>query len=687
MKIIKGSLHPKAEEKTFYELSNLLTDFGGGIFTSMPEEKFVWTLYKSVDKKWKKIEGNVKEGQKAPYTFGEKVVGIPYKIEVHSVKKHFLTQNIETKLAANLVVTPRTAKEPIIGRVILLNRENKDVNKAKFNERLIAQARTSYLLGKEITFYLWEEGASELQKYQKPKKAYVNKHGIAEVKFNLSEYASPNTFMDFFGGTNATKKFYVTAVYEEKKLNNKTPVTATNEQPQPQKPAPQTPQAPQTPAKKEENGLLNGVEIIAEGIGKYIAEIMETKVSAAVVKGEKEEKKDGTCGCNNDVTEEQLKTIFPNATPDNLKLVAETYTKYMKDLGMNTCWNKAHFFAQARVESGLALSLKEGEGFNYYWESIIGTFKAFQSKEGREKAKLWGRAIQNRNDPKAVDVPTETQIKIANYAYSPPAAKAKELGNTEPNDGWNYRGRGLIQVTGKAFYQYCNPYTLKYNKVDVIKNPDSIGEKLELCVSSGMIFFKWKNINKLANTTRDVKGKICPLVGKDVIKGGVSKNHQPKQDAFDNITSKVFKLNECKLKGSAESNNTRQPKKKGKYDIDSAVTYIVNNAEPKSLGKCAKYVRLAINAGGITNIFGHATEYYDTDKLVKYGFTKLGTDLDSIQLKKGDIAAFGSVKGHPYGHIAMWTGTQWVSDFKQKSFWVANQYSVEKKYAIYRWEN
>lgn len=81
-----------------------------------------------------------------------------------------------------------------------------------------------------------------------------------------------------------------------------------------------------------------------------------------------------------------------------------------------------------------------------------------------------------------------------------------------------------------------------------------------------------------------------------------------------------------------------------------------------------------------------ATEYYDTDKLVKYGFTKIGTDLDSIQLKKGDIVAFGSVKGHAYGYIAMWTGEQWVSDFKQKSFWVANQYSAEKKYGIYRWE-
>lgn len=132
-------------------------------------------------------------------------------------------------------------------------------------------------------------------------------------------------------------------------------------------------------------------------------------------------------------------------------------------------------------------------------------------------------------------------------------------------------------------------------------------------------------------------------------------------------------------------NQDSKTKENGRYNIDAAVAHIIDNAEPKSLGKCAFYVRKAINAGGINNIYGHAKDYYDTDKLVKYGFTKIGTDLDSIQLKKGDIVAFAAVKGHPYGYIAMWTGTQWISDFKQKDFWVANQYSVEKKYAIYRW--
>lgn len=308
-----------------------------------------------------------------------------------------------------------------------------------------------------------------------------------------------------------------------------------------------------------------------------VMEVTQDAMPTPVVKGKsvsvveviREEKKEkGKCPrCDKPVTPADLKTIFPQATDEKLKIVAETYTKYMKDLQMNTCWNKAHFFAQAKIESGDALSLKEGENFNYYWEALITKFKAFQTPEGREKAKIWGRAIKNRKDPKAIDVPKEIQIKIANYAYSPPAKKAKELGNTHIDDGWKYRGRGLIQVTGKAFYIYCNPYIEKYNKISVLQNPDVIGERLELSVSSGMIFFKWKSINILANKTRNVKDKICPLVGKDIVENGISKNHQLKQNVFDSITSKIFKIDECDINNI--QNRILQTNNKWRHPIDN----------------------------------------------------------------------------------------------------------------------
>ena len=56
------------------------------------------------------------------------------------------------------------------------------------------------------------------------------------------------------------------------------------------------------------------------------------------------------------------------------------------------------------------------------------------------------------------------------YGYQ--TSKGKELGNTEPGDGAKYKGRGVIQLTGKANYQKAGQ-SLQTNFVD---NPESVIE-------------------------------------------------------------------------------------------------------------------------------------------------------------------------------------------------------------------
>jgi hypothetical protein len=49
--------------------------------------------------------------------------------------------------------------------------------------------------------------------------------------------------------------------------------------------------------------------------------------------------------------------------------------------------------------------------------------------------------------------------------------------------------------------------------------------------------------------------------------------------------------------------------------------------------------------------------------------------------KKGAIVVFNRTPNHFWGHIAMYDGKQWVSDFKQKSMFV---YKYNKGYSIFR---
>lgn len=265
-----------------------------------------------------------------------------------------------------------------------------------------------------------------------------------------------------------------------------------------------------------------------------------------------EEKQGHSCPrCTAPVTVAQLRELFPKAEEDILKIVADTYTKYMKELQMDTCWNKAHFFAQAAIETGFKLHIKSGEDFDYYWEDLIKTFGAFQTPEGRKKAKELGRAeqkfINGKKNPNHKPLPLENLKNIANWAYSPSFQKGKELGNIYDNDGWTFRGKGLIQLTGRSAYQYANTYTKKEN-ADIIANPDLVMTDITIGVISSMAFFKWKKINILANGNRNTKS-ICKEVGNDVDttdpNGKPSRNHAEKIIFFNNSSSKVFKIEEC----------------------------------------------------------------------------------------------------------------------------------------------
>lgn len=124
------------------------------------------------------------------------------------------------------------------------------------------------------------------------------------------------------------------------------------------------------------------------------------------------------------------------------------------------------------------------------------------------------------------------------------------------------------------------------------------------------------------------------------------------------------------------------------FDVDAAVDYLNSNAEPKSIGYCAKYVRKALEAGGIeTKTALNNLELTDAYKYEKFlpskGFSKIGENtFKSYTPIKGDIMVFGNTSNHIHGHIQMYNGSNWVSDFVQRTPYPWRDYG---NYSIFRW--
>ena len=173
--------------------------------------------------------------------------------------------------------------------------------------------------------------------------------------------------------------------------------------------------------------------------------------------------------------EGDIKTFIENLKgktglcPESVRLqLPEVAEKF----GIDTPLRMSHFLAQikhesqdfARTEENLyykAPTLMTTSPFNKYFKSLT-------------KAKEYELNPQ----------------KIANLGYS------NKLGNgsVESGDGYKYRGRGYIQLTGKVNYASFN----KYVSDDVIANPDLVATKYPM-MSAGHFWTIQKKLNSIAD--------------------------------------------------------------------------------------------------------------------------------------------------------------------------------------------
>ena len=124
-----------------------------------------------------------------------------------------------------------------------------------------------------------------------------------------------------------------------------------------------------------------------------------------------------------------------------------------------------------------------------------------------------------------------------------------------------------------------------------------------------------------------------------------------------------------------------------KWDLDAAIAHLQTQSHKESTGDCGKYVRQAIEAGGI-----RMNKALNSSP--KYGACGFGPILRDVGFRtvapgekpqKGDVVIFQAIKGHPYGHAAMFDGKRWISDFRQNSIYAATDYqNVDAPYVVYR---
>jgi putative chitinase len=159
------------------------------------------------------------------------------------------------------------------------------------------------------------------------------------------------------------------------------------------------------------------------------------------------------------------------ATEANATKFGAALEAAMQEFSINTADRVAMFIAQVMHESGKLAFVSEN--LNYKAASLDAVFPKYFKNAGRN-------AAEYEKQPE----------KIANVVY----ASRMGNGDTASGDGYRYRGRGLIQLTGKDNYTKCGAALGK----DLVKDPSYL-ESPEGASRSAAWFWNKNGLNALAD--------------------------------------------------------------------------------------------------------------------------------------------------------------------------------------------
>jgi putative chitinase len=154
----------------------------------------------------------------------------------------------------------------------------------------------------------------------------------------------------------------------------------------------------------------------------------------------------------------------------------------------------AHFMAQVLHESG-GLTI-QFENLNYSPERL---------------PKVWPSRFKPQGPLDPVEYAHNPE-KLASEVYG------RRMGNNDPGDGFKYRGRGLLQLTGKDSYREASEILRGYNSAapDFVQDPDQV-ITTEWCVEVAAAEWRSKGCNDLADqdqiraVTKKINGGLIGL--------------------------------------------------------------------------------------------------------------------------------------------------------------------------------
>jgi len=175
------------------------------------------------------------------------------------------------------------------------------------------------------------------------------------------------------------------------------------------------------------------------------------------------------------LTADQFGELFPRCKdPEGwVDAMNEVFPEYE----INTPKRIAAFIAQCGHESGGWRTFSEN--LNYSAKALDAVFGKYFVRAGRD-------AEEYARQPE----------KIANVVY----ANRMDNGDTDSGDGWRYRGRGPIQLTGKANYTAFS----EDMDVDAVDDPDQVSDDKKIALMSAIWFWNKNGLNRYADSS-DIK--------------------------------------------------------------------------------------------------------------------------------------------------------------------------------------